>query len=1102
MRRGLGGGRDDVRLRLPGARLTLALAGAALLIGAALAGSARPLLAQDPGGTVATDRAALVALYEATDGPHWTLNANWGGTRALADWLGVTTDASGRVTHLSLSGNNLRGTLPAALGDLANLRYLSLESNHLSGPIPSTLGGLSGLESLSLRGNELSGEIPAALGRLSRLQRLALAGNGLRGSIPSTLGDLTDLESLDLGGNELGGEVPAALGNLVNLRELDLGGNELSGEVPATLGNLVNLWELDLGSNELSGEVPATLGNLVNLWELDLGGNELRGLIPDFLADLSDLTHLDLGDNRLRGPIPDFLGDLSDLTHLDLGDNRLSGSIPDFLGDLSDLTHLDLGDNHLGGSIPDFLGDLSNLTDLDLGDNELDGPIPAALGDLPNLEFLRLAGNTLDGCVPHGLRDLLAIPPRPSRFPAHDFSALVLPFCMLRNLHLGGVILDPPFAGGTIPVAAASVAYTATVPATVAETVVTATLYDASDQLIISKGGVLYASGATLPLDPGPNSITIEVVPADEAFPIWEVVIVKVTREQPAGQDPAGVAADRAALLALYRSTDGPSWTGKDNWASDEPLGAWHGVNVGANGRVTDLALARNNLTGILPAALGDLADLTDLDLHGNHLHGLIPPALSDLSNLEVLDLHGNRLGGVLPHWLGDLASLRDLELSGNRLRGPLPAALGGLADLEVLDLHGNQLRGPLPAALGALANLEVLDVRGNQLRGPLPAALGRLTELEVLALRGNRLDGPLPAALSGLTDLEVLDLSGNRLDGPLPDWLGDLIDLEVLDVHGNRLSGPIPASLGDLANLQAVGLAGNAWAGCIPHRLRDLWADVAHDLSSLGLPFCLLDDLQLEGAALEPPFAAGTTAYTAAVSREVAVLAVTATLYTAGATVTIRKGERSYASGAVLPLDLGLNRITVEVVPSDGTPTQTVTVAVTRGADAPITLTLREGGDFVAVPAGAATTAADLFEGTDVTTVWQYNRATRAWDRSYRPGPGLGGFAIEAGDVLWALAPQPQMLLVAGTPVPASDPGPITLVLREGGDFVAVPAGAATTAADLFGGTDVTTVWQYNRATRAWDRSYRPGPDLGGFAIEAGDVLWVVAPRAQTVGG
>ena len=169
----------------------------------------------------------------------------------------------------------------------------------------------------------------------------------------------------------------------------------------------------------------------------------------------------------------------------------------------------------------------------------------------------------------------------------------------------------------------------------------------------------------------------------------------------------------------------------------------------------------------------------------------------------------------------------------------------------------------------------------------------------------------------------------------------------------------------------------------------------------------------------------------------------------------------------------------------------------------ASLTLQLRAGGDLAAVPAGAATTAADLFGGTDVTIVWQYNRATRAWDRSYLPATGRGGFAIMGGDVLWVVAPAAQTLPVAGMRPPdapaAADP--ITLTLRQGGDLVVVPAGAATTAAELFGGTDVASVWQYNRATRAWDRSYLPARNRGGFPIAPGDVLWVVASVAETVG-
>ena len=68
----------------------------------------------------------LVALYNATDGDNWTDNTNWLSEEPLGDWHGVTTDDGGRVTGLNLGHNQLAGTIPAKLGNLANLELLYL----------------------------------------------------------------------------------------------------------------------------------------------------------------------------------------------------------------------------------------------------------------------------------------------------------------------------------------------------------------------------------------------------------------------------------------------------------------------------------------------------------------------------------------------------------------------------------------------------------------------------------------------------------------------------------------------------------------------------------------------------------------------------------------------------------------------------------------------------------------------------------------------------------------------------------------------------------------------------------------------------------------
>ena len=226
-------------------------------------------------GSVAEDRAALVALYNATDGANWTDNTNWLSNETLSEWHGVTTDATGRVTVLSLSVNELSGRIPAELGNLANLQRLDLTDNYLSGEIPAELGNLANLQTLYLSWNELSGEIPMELGNLANLQRLYLYANDLSGEIPAELGSLTNLQWLILHGNQLSGEIPSELGSLTSLQWLHLDNNQLTGEIPSELGDLTNLQRLQLQGNELTGQLPEELRHLSNLESLDVSGTNV-----------------------------------------------------------------------------------------------------------------------------------------------------------------------------------------------------------------------------------------------------------------------------------------------------------------------------------------------------------------------------------------------------------------------------------------------------------------------------------------------------------------------------------------------------------------------------------------------------------------------------------------------------------------------------------------------------------------------------------------------------------------------------------------------------------------------------------------------------------
>ena len=335
-----------------------------------------------------TERGALIALYEATDGPNWKRNSNWLSGKSLDLWYGVATDSNGNVTRLDLTSNKLYGTIPD-LSALSNLTFLRLTSNQLTGEIPD-LSSLTKLTHLDLNGNLLTGSIPN-LDALDGLEQVYLAHNQLTGQIPDFRAH-TDLILLDLADNQLTGGIPP-FGDLVRLYWLTLGENPLGGSIP-DLSGLTGLETLDLQASQLTGQIP-DLSALTGLVWLNLGRNNLTGAVPA-LGTLSKLQILALDDNQLTGSIPDLSGATS-LRTVRPNDNELTGTIPD-LSSLRRLNWLYLQKNKLTGPLPD-LSSLTSLSKLVLGSNQLSGPI-LDMELLIQLNELDLADNQFVGPVP------------------------------------------------------------------------------------------------------------------------------------------------------------------------------------------------------------------------------------------------------------------------------------------------------------------------------------------------------------------------------------------------------------------------------------------------------------------------------------------------------------------------------------------------------------------------------------------------------------------------------------------------------------------------------------------------------------------------------
>ncbi len=360
---------------------------------------------------------------------------------------------------------------------------------------------------------------------------------------------------------------------------------------------------------------------------------------------------------------------------------------------------------------------------------------------------------------------------------------------------------------------------------------------------------------------------------------------------------------ERAALVALYDATDGPSWEDDTNWLSTEPIWTWHGVDTDAEGRVTKLDLGQNGLTGSLPAALGDLTSLEVLHLYYNRLTGPIPEALSKLPALWDLNLLNNELTGSIPEALGDLANLQWLTLTGNRLTGPIPPVLGNLPNLRWLQLCCNRLTGTIPAEWNA--GLVIMDLRHNRLTGPIPEALGQVFELRTLKLDNNSLSDPLPLSLSNLNLLRTLWFDGNLsvcapADAAFQAWMSGR-DARGPTCSANRPPAPV---------------------GALPDRELAVPGRLAVDVSQAFVDPDG-DDL-IYGASSSAPhvataFAAEATVFLAAVSEGTAEIRVTATdseTLTAARSfvVTVRPNRPPEAVGRLAPVTLGVDEAGLRV--------------------------------------------------------------------------------------------------------------------------------------------------------------------------------------------
>ena len=689
------------------------------------------------------DRDALVAFYNATNGPNWKNNTNWLSDLQISDWHGVETNYRGKVIELNLADNNLVGSIPPEIGDLTELAELSLSENKLSGPIPIELGSLERLRILFLFNNRLNGNVPKELGNLSNLRNLRLDFNRLTGELPPKLGNLVKLENFEILENNLSGEIPDELGDIPGLRQLFVSRNyAITGCMPEGLLDLASddfhdVW-LD-GCSTYEEEVLAEFYEALDgvNW-VDNGGwlsdqplSEWYGITVN---QYGRVVGLELSDNDLNGVLPDTLVQLTKLESVRVSGNAITGCVSLSLSELSDHDFDDLLLSQCGVDFPD--ASLRNAVWERLGKEPGADIYAAELAELESLDLSWRSVQDLEG-LQHAtnLRKLTLgvspLTPRPDADSFYNAISNLTPISALSNLE---------------------------------------ELYLARCGLT----GIAALSNLTKLeyLDIGFNWL-------DHIGPILGLDNLETLLVSSNYVDNIAGMSSLSDLVRLDISDNKIN-----DFAPVVGLGRLRELDISHN-NVMDVAfvsdlpqLHRLGMSGVGLADLSpieELRGLIDLDVSWNEIEDLSP--LNALDDLRTLKIGPAPVRDITP--LSELAEMRELSIVGTELSDV--SALRDLGNLRSLFLSDNQIFDLSP--LEALAELQVLDLNFNEVEDVSP--LEGLTKLDVLRLNGNNVGdiGPLAANLGlGRSDRVELNLDVSRFAAN-PDLARSLVDRGV-DLH------------------------------------------------------------------------------------------------------------------------------------------------------------------------------------------------------------------------------------------------------------------------------------------------------------------------------
>ncbi len=182
---------------------------------------------------------------------------------------------------------------------------------------------------------------------------------------------------------------------------------------------------------------------------------------------------------------------------------------------------------------------------------------------------------------------------------------------------------------------------------------------------------------------------------------------------------------EREALIEFYRAMGGSRWNNNTNWCSDRPIDEWYGVDEfqTAAGRIININLTGNNLTGSIPDSFWTNLPLSTVQMSNNSISGGLSPEIGRCGTLQALEMSNVGLTGGIPRELARCTEIYYFNVSSNMLTGSLPVDVAAeWPKLEYCNLSYNSFSGTIPAEFAQY--MDKMYIYGNYFSGDIPQSV------------------------------------------------------------------------------------------------------------------------------------------------------------------------------------------------------------------------------------------------------------------------------------------------------------------------------------------------------------------------------------------